>query len=548
MKLKISLFLLFITFIGFSQSGINYKAVVNDANGTVLASSPVSIQFIIYEGVALTNNVYQESHTTNTDANGLVIVTIGEGITGDDFNSINWSNDEHFLNVQVNVGFGLVDMGTTIFNSVPYSIHAEVATLALNVSGLEQIDEGNGPGWRLIGNDSSTHGNIGLNAVDMTTNLSSGNYGATGQNSVAFGTRTSASGGASASFGVETTASANNSVAFGQSTTATAFASTAMGQSTTASGQNSTAMGLNTNANSYVSTAIGRYNVGGGNPSSWVGGDAIFEIGNGTSNANRNNVLTVTKEGLHIIESSDIGLIIDAVNTGLFILNPEDGIIVSNASDYGALIGGATAGVLAGSTVEANPDIILEGSDGIIASDNTSSADMFLRSNDAVVVELDYDNNEGGNFRVRNGTGANVFDVNESGVVRVNGTVIHSSDRRLKKDIEELSYGLNEVLQLRPKQYYWKNREQNKKSLGLIAQEVEPIISEVVKTQDDELQTLGVSYSELIPILIKAIQEQQSIINNQVSEIEKLSEGISQIHQLSQRINQLETNQKSLQK
>ena len=106
---------------------LNYKAIIKDDNGDVLASAPLSIQFTIYEGAALTNNVYQESHTTNTDEKGLVIVNIGGGTTGDDFSSINWGNDEHYLNVQVNIGFGLVDMGTAPFVSVPYALRAKYA-------------------------------------------------------------------------------------------------------------------------------------------------------------------------------------------------------------------------------------------------------------------------------------------------------------------------------------------------------------------------------------------------------------------------------------
>ena len=51
--------------------------------------------------------------------------------------------------------------------------------------------------------------------------------------------------------------------------------------------------------------------------------------------------------------------------------------------------------------------------------------------------------------------------------------------------------------------------------MGLIAQEVQSVIKELVHTADDENKTLSVSYTELIPVLIKAIQEQQVIIESQ---------------------------------
>ena len=113
---------LLISTIVFSQSGINYKAVIKDSGGNIVASQAVDVQFIIYEGAALTNNVYQENHTTITDANGIVIVNIGEGTTTDVFTDVAWGDDEHWINVQVDTGAGLVDMGTTQFMAVPYAL------------------------------------------------------------------------------------------------------------------------------------------------------------------------------------------------------------------------------------------------------------------------------------------------------------------------------------------------------------------------------------------------------------------------------------------
>jgi len=48
--------------------------------------------------------------------------------------------------------------------------------------------------------------------------------------------------------------------------------------------------------------------------------------------------------------------------------------------------------------------------------------------------------------------------------------------------------------------------------LGLIAQEFQELIPEIVSTGDDAEKTLGMRYAELVPVLIKAIQEQQAII------------------------------------
>ncbi|MCK5839198.1 MAG: tail fiber domain-containing protein, partial [Bacteroidales bacterium] len=61
-------------------------------------------------------------------------------------------------------------------------------------------------------------------------------------------------------------------------------------------GNGSTAIGYYTVAESYVSVAMGSYNVGGGNPTSWVATDPLFEIGNGIFTSN-SNALTVLKNG-----------------------------------------------------------------------------------------------------------------------------------------------------------------------------------------------------------------------------------------------------------
>ncbi len=49
--------------------------------------------------------------TTTTTANGLIILNIGEGtVVSGDFATIDWGSDDHFLNVQINTGAGLIDM------------------------------------------------------------------------------------------------------------------------------------------------------------------------------------------------------------------------------------------------------------------------------------------------------------------------------------------------------------------------------------------------------------------------------------------------------
>ncbi|GAA4046716.1 hypothetical protein GCM10022409_35970 [Hymenobacter glaciei] len=89
-----------------------------------------------------------------------------------------------------------------------------------------------------------------------------------------------------------------------------------------------------------------------------------------------------------------------------------------------------------------------------------------------------------------------------------NGTV-QTSDSRLKTNIENLAYGLKDVLKMRPVAYNWKAQPTANHMVGFIAQEMEQIVPEAVEAPKAAGEHYGMKYTELIPVLTKAIQEQQ---------------------------------------
>ncbi len=116
---------LFIANIIFAQQGINYKAIITDG-GSIVQSQTVDIKFTILENG--TTSVYQETHTVNTDENGILIVNVGEGsVLSGNYSTINWT-EEQFLKVEINTGNGFTDMGTTAFKAVPYAKNADNTT------------------------------------------------------------------------------------------------------------------------------------------------------------------------------------------------------------------------------------------------------------------------------------------------------------------------------------------------------------------------------------------------------------------------------------
>ncbi len=135
------------------------------------------------------------------------------------------------------------------------------------------------------------------------------------------------------------------------------------------------------------------------------------------------------------------------------------------------------------------------------------------------------------NFYFQNNQGAaNRMTITGAGDVLVDGSLVHSSDRRLKRNIEALPYGLKEILMLEPKIYSWiDDRSEGTRSLGLIAQDVEQIIPEIVHKKADSEKTLSLSYTELIPIIISAVKEQQNTIEQQSERITDLEKRLKKL-------------------
>ncbi len=109
-------------------------------------------------------------------------------------------------------------------------------------------------------------------------------------------------------------------------------------------------------------------------------------------------------------------------------------------------------------------------------------------------------------------------------VYATNGTII-TSDRREKENIQTSKYGLDEILKMNPVTFTWKDKPYQGEKIGLIAQDLQKLIPEVVKTEDwqfneegqlekIQMERLGVYYSDLIPVLVKGMQEQQEEIDD----------------------------------
>jgi hypothetical protein len=108
-----------------------------------------------------------------------------------------------------------------------------------------------------------------------------------------------------------------------------------------------------------------------------------------------------------------------------------------------------------------------------------------------------------------------------------------ASDSRIKKNIVNSTYGLATVLQLRPVEYNLTSNDL--KQVGFIAQEVQKLVPEVVTGKEGDLskgEILGITYSNLVPVLTKAIQEQQKQIEDQNAKIAAQQKQIEELIKL----------------
>ena len=108
-----------------------------------------------------------------------------------------------------------------------------------------------------------------------------------------------------------------------------------------------------------------------------------------------------------------------------------------------------------------------------------------------------------------------------NGVRLSNGATSWSSysDSRLKDVTGEIPNALDKIDAMRGVLFSWNDDEENTQRCGVIAQEVQAVLPEVVDTDTDYLQ---VRYTEMIPLLIQGIKEQQDTITELTARLEAL--------------------------
>ena len=131
------------------------------------------------------------------------------------------------------------------------------------------------------------------------------------------------------------------------------------------------------------------------------------------------------------------------------------------------------------------------------------------------------------------GSGTN-YGVYAAGDLAYTGSLIATSDQKLKTNINKLSDGMATIMSLKPSTYSYKKSYQksmnvsSKPQFGFMAQDLQAVLPELVSEnkhpgatkEDPEISYLGINYIGLIPILTAGIQEQQEQIDALEAKIE----------------------------
>ena len=309
-------------------------------------------------------------------------------------------------------------------------------------------------------------------------------------------------------------------------------------KTTIATTSGNTALTFQQTNNSTTNFLIGcQYNVGNAfeiTPSTAAGGSTFSspalvvnssrQVGIGTNSPSSVlhvdaglNAPLVTIHNTNGASSDSRGLDVETSTTGTTVQRWFNaGSELARVAATGYLMIGTTSTTIGGSSGAGNEGVLLGGSLGnAIAVSNAGCLDLNRKTSNGTILE----------FR---------FNGSSVGSISTNANSL-PSDRNYKKDIEDLNIGLDLITKLNPVSYNYKIDEDDcPKMFGLIAQDLETSLTEVgvtknsswllqhEPTENEEESDYALDYLKLTPILVKAIQEQQTIIHDLKSRIETL--------------------------
>jgi hypothetical protein len=255
------------------------------------------------------------------------------------------------------------------------------------------------------------------------------------------------------------------------------------------------------------------------------GGDFIFKDG-GTevyrvSNSSGDIYLeSQTSDKDLILRGNDGGSNVDALTLDMSAAGAAsfNGVVTANAGVVvdNFTLDGTTLALSSGDMVlDSAGDIILDadGADTIFKDGGTTFG-RIVKNGDNFEIKSEISNayfkiygNDGGSAIT-----ALTFDMSAAGAATFNNDVTAFSDARLKDNVETIPNALEKVCAMRGVNFT-RNDNNDQPGTGVIAQEMQEVFPVVVKENNDEDNTLSVSYGNLVGVLIESIKELKAEID-----------------------------------
>ena len=199
--------------------------------------------------------------------------------------------------------------------------------------------------------------------------------------------------------------------------------------------------------------------------------------------------------GVTGVVTANAGVVVDTMTL--------DGAALTATGDFTATVAGTVLVDAAGDIVldAAGDDILLKSAGTHEGNINLASSNLTIKS---IVSDKDiiFQGNDGGA-----GITALTLDMSAAGAATFNNDVTAFSDKRLKTDVTDIENALDKVQQMQGVYYRRNDVEDAKMQVGVLAQDMEQVLPEVVLTADDEMQTKSVDYGKITSVLIEAVKE-----------------------------------------
>lgn len=471
-KILIAFLFILMSVVAMAQSpqAFNYQAVARNAAGNVLPDQAVGVRISLHQGSESGDVIYSETFAPTTNEFGIFTLAIGTGtVVSGNFSTINWSGYQYWLQVEADLDGGTTyeNMGTSQLLSVPYAMYASKSVWEKNGASAVYMDGGVGIGTLtptaaldVVRNDNMTNSQIWVKQQGS------------GDASIGFNTP-------SGSWGIANDQSDYGKLKIGNS----AFASS----------------------------------------SPQMTFDQNGHIGMGTTNPSTKSKLEVASHSRYAgyFTSDSLSSLAHAVHGEYLGVGSIDAVGVFGRSvstdnfGYGGLFQGGFMGVYSTSSGTGAAYYY-----GLYGYATTSAAGHTY-----------------GVYGVASSTGGTAYGVYCSGSGAYTGTWTDVSDAKFKSNVANYNESaLQKIMLLRPVTFTMKTAEypfmgfESGTQIGFIAQEVKTVFPSLVErevhpgeTHDDPgIEYEGMNYIGLIPILVKAIQEQQLEIELLKQEIELL--------------------------